>query len=359
MYSSNSVTQTPAEAAATYYADRNEPISYSHALILQLPKPMQDTVWNINVFLIQHSDKVLHIGLATGVGIYMFSAVPLTTVMGVAALGIFAVNMLSSFVGNLDDDDKAWIGVAAMVSSLALNWPLSLSASLTLFCPTLGPKGGFSPSEAFLEKYQSEKQKRKNIRVALHEKMRTYIRYDDHEPKTLDELQNILEEFKGKLEKNSTLSDYNEFTIALEAYVRNAADSECSRTPREVCDFLKEMIPFWYRIKHIDYYNNAPALLRECIVEDNRVIMTHSTEIFRKKSLVTYSNSSDESNKLTREFIQTENLREPTPCPSYYKREKRNKFIIHNDTTDRVLQCRTNYFSEIKGEFKLEPGKKR
>ena len=337
------VTKTLAEGKAKWCADHNIPISYSHALILQLPKAMQDSVWKINSFLLKHSNKILCTGLAVGAAVYIFSAVPFTTVLGATALGILALSISGGYGVNLKSDDKSWILVAAMLASLALTWPISLSASLALLCPRLGPQRDTSPSEAFLDKYQSPEVKKARKEDALHEKMEEYTR-----AKALTELQSILLNSKLKLEKDFNVSDYNEFTVALEAYVRKAADSECSQTPQEIRDFLCGVITFWKGLKKdVGEVYKPDYAAKKYIIQENRILMEHSWEGFFMKSLVTYSNSSDGSNEPTLCY---------TPCPSYTKSEESNKFEVHNNTTDRVLIC-VDYLSE-QGGFRLEPGEK-
>ena len=351
MHSSNSVTQVTktAEGEAKWCADYNIPISYSHALILQLPRAMQDTVWNINEFLHKHSSEILYTGFAVGTAVYLFSAVPFTTVLGGAALGIFALSTMGSYAVKLNRDDKAWILVAAMLASLALTWPISLSVSVALVWPKLGPQHASYPSKAFLDKYQSQQVKKARTEDDLQGKMRTYIRCEGHRSKALAELQDILQTNKVKLEEDFNVSDYNEFAVALEAYVRNAADSHCQKTPQEVRDFLQEMIPFWSDIKNnlkADDVVYNPVLAAVCIIEDNRVLMRHSSSLIEQRSSITYSNKMDRLYLPTRQYIEGPRLQEPTPCSSFREIIERNEYqntsTIFNNTTDRVLYGQEN-----------------
>jgi|688.fasta_scaffold73104_3 hypothetical protein len=124
--------KTFAEFAAAQSTNNNESISYTHALILKLPREIQDSLWKVNLFLQNHLNSFTFFGCVLGGTICCFSAVPLTSVAFLTAGGLIVVKVIKMFEVQPKKDDLTWLVLAGIAASFALNWPLCLILSGSL-----------------------------------------------------------------------------------------------------------------------------------------------------------------------------------------------------------------------------------
>lgn len=233
----------------------NKNISYTHQLILHLPKHLQDSAWKINT-RIKLFFHLIDIALVTVTSIKLGVIPSLPYLIGGLAVGSAIRFMSVTWLNPLKTDDKAWILIATTIVSFVTGFPIGIACGALFFC--------LVPSK---KKPQPENHQEKE-----HQAVEKLFQTHKHHPEQLAEF------IKGIQNKPTC---FDQFVVALEAYIKIVATLD-NVEKEEIFEFLygKEGVMNTYTDNKGDRVE--PPFLKNTVDKDGNVVLytgTHKHEI--------------------------------------------------------------------------------